>query len=59
MANVPTLTRRIPNATILALKRARFELDVANLVMKHLDKLKPSGVLDVLRPCAKSAKGFS
>ena len=31
----------------LRLERARFELDVADLVMKHLDKLKASGVLEV------------
>jgi hypothetical protein len=31
----------------LRLERARFELDVAELVMKHLDKLKSSGVLEV------------
>jgi len=31
----------------LKLERARFELDVADLVMKHLDKLKASGVLEV------------
>jgi hypothetical protein len=31
----------------LRLERARFELDVADLVMKHLDKLKASGVFEV------------
>jgi len=31
----------------LKLERARFELDVADLVMKHLDKLKASGVLQI------------
>jgi hypothetical protein len=31
----------------LRLERARFELDVADLVMKHLDKLKSSGVLQL------------
>lgn len=31
----------------LRLERARFELDVADLVMKHLDKLKSSGVLQI------------
>ena len=31
----------------LRLERARFELDVAELVMKHLEKLKASGVLQV------------
>jgi hypothetical protein len=31
----------------LKLERARFELDVADLVMKHLDKLKASGALQV------------
>src|SRR4051812_46659419 len=29
------------------LERARFELDVADLVMKHIDKLKSSGVLQI------------
>lgn len=31
----------------LRIERARFELDVAELVMKHLDKLKDSGVLQI------------
>ena len=31
----------------LRLERARFELDVADLVMKHIDKLKSSGVLQI------------
>ena len=31
----------------LRLERARFELDVAELVMKHLDRLKASGVLQI------------
>ena len=31
----------------LKLERARFELDVADLVMKHIDKLKESGVLQI------------
>lgn len=31
----------------LALERARFELDVAELVMKHIDKLKESGALQI------------
>ena len=31
----------------LRLERARFELDVAELVMKHIDKLKSSGVLQI------------
>ena len=31
----------------LRLERARFERDVADLVMKHLDKLKSSGVLQI------------
>jgi hypothetical protein len=31
----------------LGLERARFDLDVADLVMKHLDKSKASGVLEV------------
>jgi hypothetical protein len=31
----------------LRLERARFELDVAVLVMKHIDKLKSSGVLQI------------
>src|ERR1041385_812465 len=31
----------------LKLERARFELDVADLVMKHIDKLKASGALQV------------
>jgi hypothetical protein len=31
----------------LKLERARFELDVADLVMKHLDKLKASGALQI------------
>jgi hypothetical protein len=31
----------------LRLERARFEFDVADLVMKHLDKLKASGVLQI------------
>ena len=31
----------------LKLERARFELDVADLVLKQLDKLKASGVLEV------------
>jgi hypothetical protein len=31
----------------LKLERARFELDVANLVNKHLDKLKPCGALQI------------
>ena len=34
----------------LRLERARFELDVADLVMKHIDKLKSSGVLPDRRP---------
>jgi hypothetical protein len=31
----------------LKLERARFELDVADLVVKHLDKLKASGALQI------------
>ncbi len=31
----------------LRLERARFELDVADLVMKHLDRLKASGALQI------------
>ena len=31
----------------MKLERARFELDVADLVMKHLDKLKASGALQI------------
>lgn len=31
----------------LRLERARFELDVADLVMNHIDKLKSSGVLQI------------
>src|SRR3954469_24897982 len=31
----------------LKLERARFELDVADLVLKHIDKLKESGVLQI------------
>ena len=31
----------------LRLERARFELDVADLVMKHIDKLKESGALQL------------
>jgi hypothetical protein len=31
----------------LKLERARFELDVADLVMKYIDKLKASGALQV------------
>jgi hypothetical protein len=31
----------------LLLERARFELDVADLVLKHIDKLKESGVLQI------------
>lgn len=31
----------------LKLERARFELDVAELVMKHIDKLKASGALQI------------
>jgi hypothetical protein len=31
----------------LRLERARFELDVAELVMKHIDKLKSSDVLRI------------
>jgi hypothetical protein len=31
----------------LKLERARFELDAADLVMKHLDKLKTSGALQI------------
>jgi hypothetical protein len=31
----------------LRLERARFELDVADLVMKHLDQLKSSGALQI------------
>ena len=31
----------------LRLERARFELDIAELVMKHIDKLKSSGVLQI------------
>jgi hypothetical protein len=31
----------------LRIERARFELDVAEMVLKHIDKLKASGALDV------------
>ena len=31
----------------LKLERARFELDAADLVMKHMDKLKSSGTLQI------------
>ncbi len=31
----------------LKLERARFELDVADLVLKHIDKLKASGALQI------------
>ena len=39
----------------LRLERARFELDVADLVMKHLDKLKSSGTLQI-EDCSEAAK---
>src|SRR4051812_12277517 len=39
----------------LRLEHARFELDVADLVMKHIDKLKSSGALQI-EDCGEAAK---
>ena len=40
----------------LKLELARFEFDVADLVLKHLDKLKASGALQIEDRCEAAKK---